>query len=334
MSLKSTSPLCTILALIFLFSTSDGAYAAEIDFSFPQNTELILLVRPNLPSHQDNLGALLSQNRIVAHYRNMLELTATQVEYAAIFMPYDPAWLDNATSGAAETVPDNGAIILKGAFSSQNKYKSLKSKGWKERKHANKTLLWWSTGETYLESATGGDCFAKLGEDKILMASSEESIKSVLDVIGGKEPEMESMGTFQEMTAGFLDTPRSPFGLFVRATEKLRQKIKSEIEKSQSSTVKSAAQYVDNVQEASIYVIDGTENLQFNGFLGMNSGNSALIITSVLQAGAGMAGFLQEDNPLYQLADNLTIARNAQIVSVRTLISRKHAEELLENGRR
>ena len=303
--------------------------AAGLDQALPQNTEVILWLRPQLISDDAQFSNLLSQSQLVGHYLDLLDISLKQVEYAAMFMPYDPAWMDNASHGAYDNLPAPAAMIIKGAFDPSAKYRQVKSSGWREDKHANKKLLWWSTGETYLRNATGREYLAKLGNDRLLIAGSEDSMKGVLDVVGDKMTGIESMGVFQDISLAFFENDQVMASAFIKVNEDLRQMIKDDIGEQQSAMIRTAIGYVDNVDETALSIIRGSGNYLLEGYLGMDSGNNAMVVTSVLQAGGSLAGLLPRNAPGHAALENLTVTRTERIVKVQSFMAHAQLNDLL-----
>ncbi len=321
-----------IVALLLFSAISLNA--AQLDLPMPRGTEVVLLIRPELLSSEIQLMDWVSQSQAVGHYLELMGVTFDQVEYAAIFMPYDPAWLDRVDKRAANTLPPTGAMIIKGKFDLSAKYKEIKSSGWKEEKYASRKLLWWSTGETYLDNPSGQECLAMLANDRLLIAGSTESMKGVLDVAGAKAPGVESMGVFPSISQDFFENNLAMASVFVKVTDDLRQKIKTDVGGQQSAMIKSAISYVDNTQEAALSVIQGTGNYLLDGYLGMDSGNNAMVVTSVLQASGGLASLLPRDNPGRDIVESLAVTRTERIIRLQSNLTHERFAQLLASGGR
>ncbi|OGC90795.1 MAG: hypothetical protein A2W25_12730 [candidate division Zixibacteria bacterium RBG_16_53_22] len=325
-------PLTAFATIALLIFSSIAPSAAELDLPFPLNTEIVFWLRPQLISNDANLTNLFAQSKLVRHYLDLIGLSTNHVDYAAVFMPHDQVWMTRITNGAIENLPASAAMIIKGAFDPAAKYKHVKSSGWREEKYANKKLLWWSTGVAYLKQASGGECMARLGNDKLLIAGSEESLKGVLDVAGDKTTGIESMGVMQDISSGFFENDLAMSAAFIKVTDDFRQMVKAGIGEQQSAMIRTAIGYVDNVDEMAISVINGPGNYLFDAYLGMDSGNNAIIVTSVLQAGGGMAGLLPEDAPGRATLENLTATRSGRIVKVQSRMPHDQLYQLLGHG--
>jgi hypothetical protein len=307
--------------------------AAELDLPFPQNTEVILWVRPELVSGDAQLKDILSQSRTVGYYLDILNLSMEQVEYAVIFMPYDPSWLNKVSKGAVKNLPTSGAIVIKSKIDPAAKYREMKSSGWREEKHVNKKLLWWSTGETYLINKSGNECLAKLGDDRFIISGSTESMKLVLDVAGNKAPGIESIGVFEEISMNFFENNLTVASAFIKITDSLRKEIKANAGEPQSAIFRMAVGYIDNAQEVALSVKKSAQSYLLDGYIGMDSGNNAIVVTGVLQAGGSLAGLMEQDNPGRELLENLSVTRNERIIELRTHIPEARLVELF-GGRR
>jgi hypothetical protein len=271
---------------------------------------------------------------MMSQYLDLLNLSIEQIDYAAIFMPYDPAWMNRFTQGYINTLPSDGAMIIQGKFDPESKYGELKSGKWKESKYVNKKVLWWSTGENFLRNPAGQECLARLGDDKLLVSGSEDLIKGVLDVAGHKSAGLESMGVFNDIYHDFFENDHTMASVFVKASEKLRENIRRNAGDAGSALVSTAMQYIENVHEAALSVSMGAEYYSLDGYLGMDSGNNAMIIAAALQVGGGLAGMLADNNPHRKILESLTVTRSERNLRLHSRMSKRQLRELMSSGSR
>jgi len=327
------NPTIAKLTVLLILLSLVGAGAGEFDPPFPRDTEIIFWSRPDLIASDLELGSAVTHSQFVNYYLSLLKLSIGDVDFAAIFMPYDQEWLDKSSTGKATTLPPNGSLIIKGKFDPLNKYKALKAAGWDEDKYTNKKLLWWSIGENYLKSPSSAECVTQLGVDMLLISGSQRTLKGVLDVAGNKAPGIEQLPVFTDISRDFMANDLTLAGFFVKANSQIRQKIHANMGDSPSPMVKTALQYVDNVQESALSIVRAGNNYLLDGYLGMNSGNNAMVVASVLQLGGSLASLLPEDDPNRETLQNLTISRNERTIKLHSQMTKAQLRGLFNNSK-
>lgn len=300
----------TVGIAIFLWVS---VIAAESDLPLPEGTEIVMFFRPSAASNPD-LESKVGEIKVLNYYLSLVDIGLEQVDQAIIFMPYDRNWIDNVTRGKLQNIPSNGGIIIRGKFDSAAKLKSLKSSLWQEKQYANKKILWWSTGEKYLLNSKTSESVALLRGKDLLISGSEDAMKNVLDVAGDKKKGLAADGVYQRLAGQFQGNNQTAIGIFTVATETMRQQLRDEIDTSHYPILNTLLGYSDRLKQIGFSMRNAGSDVLLDSFLGMDSDNTAMVLSGVLQVGGGLANYIPANNPNRAILANLQVNREGNVV--------------------
>jgi hypothetical protein len=323
-----------ILALLILpFCLSGYLYAASDNIPIPQNTDVVIWLKSSQIASDPSLKSLLLENQAVNNYLSLLNLSLDQVDYIVLFSPFDKTWATGGGHQNKPSLPQNGAVILSGKFDSKNKYGGLKSKGWKVIDYSNKKLLWWSVGGGYYIDPKGNGCISLLPGGRLLMTGSEGVMREILDVSGGKKQGMTLTETYQNQSDSFFTNNSILISAYANVTSEMRQTILADTSYIRSSTARAAMEYINHIKELGISTSRAGHDYFLEGNLGMDSDNNALIVSSLLQIGGGLASLLPPDDPNRELLSSLAVSRVGNVVTLQARMTGNQLIGLIKSRR-
>jgi len=298
-----------------------GAQAPAPNIPIPQKAEIIIWLNgARLAADSDLKNALLG-SQAIDRYLNLVSLSIGEIDYAVLFMPFSKSLI--SSRGTIDRLPANAALVMKSNGDWKTIYKSFKSRGWKESDYSNKKVLWWSTGETFFREPKSGECVALLQDGTLAFAGSDAFMKELLDVSGGKQPGLPVSGAFQIVNDAFFSNSQATLGFYSQSTNEMRFLIKADTSVIRSEAARAALEYVDHVSEAGALAVKSGDSYQLNGLVGMDSDNNALVVSSLLQLGGGLANLLPKDDPNRSALSNMTVTRDGHIVRLSTAMTKR-----------
>lgn len=321
-------PLLGIVITVVALTCFYGASEAQNALPIPVQTEIVIQARPGLINNDSYLQPLISSQTAVNHYLNLLGLRIEHVSTVVIFTSNDG--LPGTTRVENfERLPQTGGFLLTGDFDPKRKLQALRQLGWKEKEHAGKKILWWSTGDTYLISPGGEECVSALPENRLLVTGSEMVMRNVLDISGGKKPGLASQGAFGTIAGLFEQDSLISMAAYVPASAEIRETIKAAVASSPTPSMEKALEYVDHVQNIGA-CFSGSGPYLLDSYFGMDSDNNALIAASILQIGGDLASLLSKKNPAYEVLANMNTTREGSVIRIRSQFSRAQMIELMK----
>jgi hypothetical protein len=310
------------LILLSVFVTSIVyAQTPSANIPIPQNCDVVIWLNgQNLASDTDLEHALIG-NQAIDRYLNLVSMSLGEIEYAVLFMPFSKSLVTGRTS--LGRLPANSGLVMKSFGDWKTIYKSFKTRGWKASDYSNKKVLWWSTGETYFSDPKTGECVALLQNGTLAFAGSESFMRQLLDVSGGKQQGLPIGGGYQVINDGFFSNPRASLACYAKANSEMRSVILADTASIKSETAKGALEYVDHISELGINAVKNPESYQLNGILGMDSDNNALVVSSLLQLGGGLANLLPQNDPNRAALSNMTVSRDGHLVKLSTSMTKR-----------
>jgi len=316
----------SLLALTIITGVATAQTPSPI-IPIPQNCEVIIWLNGATLAADSDLEHALIGNQAIDRYLNLVSMSLGELEYAVLFMPFSKSLVKGRAS--LGRLPADCGLVMKSFGDWKTIYKSFKTRGWKESDYSNKKVLWWSTGESYFSDPKTGECVALLQNGALAFAGSESFMRQVLDVSGGKLQGLAISGTYQIVNDAFFSQARSSIGFYAKANREMRAVILADTSAINSETAKAALEYIDHVSELGINSFKSADNYQLNGLLGMDSDNNALIVSSLLQLGGGMANLLPKDDPNRSSLSNMTVDRDGHIVKLTTSMTKKQIISLI-----
>jgi hypothetical protein len=331
----TTRQFVMIKTLILLALTSMLAYPAlaqqATEPPIPSGTEIVIWLRASQVAQDPALKSALLDNNAVGNYLTLMDLNLDQIDRVVMFMPFDKAWVNGTRLLLPNSLPKNAAMIINGNFEGGNQFRGLKSKGWKEQKYSNKKLLWWSTGSNYYVDPQSGRSVSPLPGGAILAGGSEEIVKRVLDVTGGKTEGIQNNITYQRLSQDFGGDNTKLFSAYVLVTPEMRNLIKADTIAIRSSTGRAAIGYIDYLDEAGVSASKSSNGYVINGYLGMDSESNSLVVSSIFQIGGGLASFLPPNDPNRSALENLNVDRNGKLVILQSNLTQQQLLGLLRH---
>ncbi len=297
----------------------------------PGNAQVVLWMRPGQVAQYPDLKTAMLGNNTLSYYLGLMNLDLANIDRLVMFMPFDKSWIKGSkTTAIPRKLPSNGAFIITGNLDNKINLQTIKSKGWKEINYSNKKLLWWSTGAAYLLNPKDGECISQLPGGGLAVGGSEEIIKSILDVAGGKAPGISTYDTFQRLSQDFSTNDSKLANMFILVTPEMRNLVKADTVQIRSSTARAALGYVDYLDEVGLSISPSGNGFLVNGYLGMDSESNALIVSSIFQIGGGLASFLPPNDPNRALLESLNISKQGKTVVLESNMTGPQLSNLLK----
>jgi hypothetical protein len=202
--------------------------------------------------------------------------------------------------------------------------------GWLKKNYSNKKLLWWSTGDSYYCNPQGGECVGYLAGDRLIVSGSEQIMKNILDVAGNKQDGMLPTNLFQSVSNDFFSDKQIVISAFANVTDQMRNSIKADTINIHSSTAKSALEYIDPLKEVGFSASGIGNGVLLKGNLGMDSQNNALVVSSLIQIGGGLANVLPQGDPNREILSSLVTSRQERIVNIQADLTRQQFLSLIK----
>jgi hypothetical protein len=316
------------LIIVLLITPIKTVLAAGPALPIPAQVDFVVWSRGRQMALDPQLKSSIVGNRVVDRYLEMLSLTVEQIDYAVLFTPFDKNLILRGET--IDRLPAEGGLIISTNSDLEEKLRNLRARGWKLVEYSNKKLLWWSTGEKYYKEALSGECVAVLPGGALALAGSEAFMKNILDVSGNKQQGLASTGAYQMINDEFFSNELTAAGIFVGVTDDLRSMIKADTIFSNSPTVKAAIEYIDHLTEGGVSAIGGGNDYHLKGYAMMDSDNNALVVSSLLQIGGGLANLLPKSDPNRSTLADMSVTRNARIVKINTNFSKQQLLNLLK----
>jgi hypothetical protein len=305
-----------LLTLAAVLLTSSFALAQQAAVApIPQNAQIVLWMRAGQAAQNPNLKTMLLENNTVSSYLGLMNLDPGKIDKVIMFMPFDKSWFKGTQAAVIpQNLPPNGAFIITGNFDNKNIFQKFKSGGWKEVNYSNKKLMWWSTGASYLLNPKNGECISLLPGGGLAIGGSENIVKSILDVAGGKTSGIAAYNTFQRLSRDFMADNSKLASMFVLVTPEMRNIVMADTAQIKSSTARAALGYVNYLDEVGFSIAQKGSGFLVDAYLGMDSESNALIVSSIFQIGGGLASFLPANDPNRALLESLNISKQGRIV--------------------
>jgi hypothetical protein len=322
----------TFLILILTAIAAFPALAQQAaQLPIPSEAEIVIWMRASQVAQDPNLKGALLDNNAVGNCLKQVGLDMDQIDLVVMFMPFEKSWINGNHLFLPQSLPKNAAIIINGSFDNAVKLRSFKTIGWREEKYSNKKLLWWSTGSSYYIDPKSGQSASQLPGGGLLIGGSEEIVKSVLDVTGGKAQGFQANATYQHLSQDFSSDNSKLFSAFILVTPEMRDIIKADTVAIKSSTGRAAIGYIDHLDEAGLAATKSGIGYIINGYLGMDSESNSLIISSIFQIGGGLGSFLPPNDPNRGALESLSVSRDGKLVIVQSNLTQQQLLELINH---
>jgi hypothetical protein len=322
-----------LLILVAVLLTNSLTLAQQAAVApIPQNAQIVLWMKTDQVAQNPNLKAMLLENNTVSYYLGLMNLDPAKIDKVVMFMPFDKSWFKGTRAAAIpQNLPSNGAFIITGNFDNNNIFRGFKSGGWKEVNYSNKKLMWWSTGASYLLNPKDGECISPLPGGGLAIGGSENIVKSILDVAGGKTSGIAAYNTFQRLSRDFTTDNSRLASMFVLVTPEMRNIVMADTAQIKSSTARAALGYVNYLDEIGLSIAQNGNGFLVDAYLGMDSESNALIVSSILQIGGGLVSFLPANDPNRAWLESLNISKQGKLVILESNLTRLQLTNLLKH---
>jgi hypothetical protein len=287
------------------------------------------------------LGRYITNYAPVVAYLSLLGLSMGDIDEAALFAPYDKAWQKDSGQSARSKLPSRAGFIVTGRIDAEARYRSIKAKGWKEERYVNKKVLWWTTGANYIRDPKSGECLAIVGENGVLVGGSDEVMKGVLDVQGGKNQGLTADSLFVTTMRSFLADPEIGASLFVIVTNEIRSVFKSHFMSEQSGSGKQGvdviaalAEYSGHLEEFGLSIKKSNGDYLLKGSFQLDSADRAMMLAGIIQLASGMSGLLPGNELDRVMLSSLRVSRLGKIVGLESRLTQNQLLDILSKPRK
>lgn len=309
--------------------TVSSALAQDL-LPIPQDAETVILARPSLIDQDPQLRPLLKDFVGIDYYLGLLKLEMDQVNAAMITLPQPVGPNADSSNGIGQHLTEMGTFMISGDFDLKSEYRALKKRGWREKEYTGKKVLWWSESHSYVVSPKIGECAAILPDDRFLVAGSKDALIAVFDIIDGTRPALTPKVIYRDLASSFDQDTLIILAAYSTAGEEMKQTIKSAIASTQIPAMEKVLEYVDRIQELGFSLSGRGEPYLVNASFAMDSENSAILVSNVLQIAGGLVGLFPDERPIYKILSTLNTSRDERVVRIRAHLSRAEIDEFLE----
>ena len=216
------------LAAIILILLAPITILAQDNLPIPENTNLVILARPQLLSAD---AAILNLYPGIADISNLSKnfgIEKNKISHIACFFAIDTEGIRKFKAFGFGAINVNDAFIISGDFKAKTVLKKLKSEGWIEKDFPGKKFLWWSTG-TYLENDITGLCITEVIGAGLLAGGSERILTKIMEIKIGKQNGKIKSQLLEKSISGFENASLQEAAIYLEMTPEIAKAIQDEI---------------------------------------------------------------------------------------------------------